>query len=208
MRAVLLTIASVSALPVATVASLVPAVAPPSATAPDSTASHAPDGSPDAPAHHAHSVGLGRGLLNVHLVAVDALFGGLEQLRHHCLLLEGDEAEALPLVLLLVEGQLHLDDAAELPKVVLDVVVTQVWLEAAHEDLAVPRLCLLGVHLLAIYDVVARVDHLANAEIISLRYIGVTALSGKFKVLLQGWLSFTVNEVTPAKPRNMYEMIT
>lgn len=160
----LLTISPVASLSVATVSSLVPTVAPAPASASHGTAPRATDGSPHAPTHHAHRVGLGRGLLDVDFVAIDVLFGGLEEVCHHRLLFKGDEAEALALVLLLVEGKLHLHDVAELAEVVLDVVIAEVWLEAAHEDLAVPRLRLLGVNLLAVDDVVARVDHLPNRQ--------------------------------------------
>ena len=43
---------------------------------------------------------------------------------------------------------------------VLDVVVGHLRLQAAHEDLAVTRLRLLGVHLLAVDDVLCLAQHL------------------------------------------------
>lgn len=158
----LLTISPVATLSVASISSLVPVIAPASSSAAHRSAPRPPDGPPHAAAHHAHRVWLRRCFLDVDFVPVDVLLRGLEEVRHYRLLLEGDEAEALALVLLLVERQLHLDDVPEFAEVGLDVVVAQVWLEAADEDLAVPRLRLLGVDLLAVNYVVACVDDLPS----------------------------------------------
>ena len=49
-------------------------------------------------------------------------------------------------------------------EVVLDVVICHLRLQAAHEDLAVARLGLLRVHLLAIDDVLRLAQHLGPAE--------------------------------------------
>lgn len=160
----LLTISPVASLTISTVSSLVPTVAPAPASAPHGTAPRATDGSPHAPTHHAHRVRLGRGLLDIDFMAIDVLFGGLEEVCHHCLLLKCDEAEALALVLLLVEGKFHLHNVTKLAKVILDVIIAEVWLEAAHKDLAVPRLRLLGVNLLTVDDMVTRIDHLPNRQ--------------------------------------------
>lgn len=61
-------------------------------------------------ATHTHVVGLGGRFLDVHLLAGDGLLGRLEQFVHHLLGVEGDEAEALALVLLFVEWHLDFDD--------------------------------------------------------------------------------------------------
>jgi len=62
--------------------------------------------------HTAHHLvlRLGRCPLNIDLLAGDLLLGRLQQVRHHLLRIEGDEAEALALRLLLVEWHLNLND--------------------------------------------------------------------------------------------------
>lgn len=59
---------------------------------------------------HRHVLRLRCGLLDVHLLAGDRLLGRLQQLVDHLLRVECDEAEALALVLLLVERHLNVDD--------------------------------------------------------------------------------------------------
>lgn len=106
-------------------------------------------------ATHVHVVGLGSGLLDVHLLAGDGLLWRLEQFVHHLLRVEGDEAEALALVLLLVEWHLDFDDVAKLSEEGLDLLIADLGGQSTDEDLAVAGLGLLGVDLLVVDNMVA-----------------------------------------------------
>lgn len=61
-------------------------------------------------ASHAHVVGLGSCLFNIDLLAGDGLLWRFEQFIYHLLGVEGDEAEALALILLFVEWHLDFND--------------------------------------------------------------------------------------------------
>lgn len=157
---------SISALVAVAATSVSPLVAPAlsvafgSSRSPASTSHTAPWRAPHATAAahratHVHVVGLGSGLLDVHLLAGDGLLWRLEQFVHHLFGVEGDETEALALVLLLVEWHLDFDDVAKLSEEGLDLLIADLGGQSTDEDLAVAGLGLLGVDLLVVDNMVA-----------------------------------------------------
>jgi len=108
----------------------------------------------------AEGIGLGCRFLNIDFFAVDDLFGGLEQVEDNVLIVVGDEAEVLALILDAIKGHFDFDYVSEGAKEGPDRLFSGVLGQTTNKDFAGAGFGLFGVNTLAIDDVLAGIHYL------------------------------------------------
>lgn len=108
----------------------------------------------------AERIGLRCSFLDINFFSVDNLFWGLEQVENDVLIVVGNKAEVLALVLHTIEGHFDLDNISECAEEGSDCLFGSILGETADEDLAGAGLGLFRVHALAIDDMLTGVHDL------------------------------------------------